>query len=91
MDKVMRELRLRRDRPLVRVNEEPSAVNGYAIGFVFADRVHGGFEYDFYCRSPLDALDWVRQTAGKTWVTTEHLEQFADLALSRFDPPRKAA
>ncbi|HXI14748.1 MAG TPA: hypothetical protein VNM48_00155 [Chloroflexota bacterium] len=40
--------------------------------------------YDLTPSSSGDALRWIEHLAQKTWVTKEHLEQFARLAASHF-------
>lgn len=49
--------------------------------YIFRDPANPGFTYDFKLRG--DALHWVAHMAQKRWVTTEHLEQFARLAMDR--------
>jgi hypothetical protein len=52
--------------------------------FVFRDEDHEGFRYDFRPTDALECMDWVAHMAGKSWVTTDHLEQFARLACQQF-------
>jgi len=62
--------------PLVWIEED-----GY---FVFRDEAHDGFRYDFKPDDATDAMHWVAHMARKSWVTTDHLEQFALLACQQF-------
>jgi hypothetical protein len=52
--------------------------------FIVRDEKLPGFRYDFDCESAGDGLRWVAHLAQKSWVTTEHLEQFASLAADLF-------
>lgn len=40
--------------------------------------------YDFTVGDPSRALRWIEHMAQKSWVTKEHLEQFARLAADKF-------
>lgn len=42
------------------------------------------FGYDFKVHDACDALSWVAHMAEKRWVSTEHLQQFAALAMKQF-------
>lgn len=52
------------------------AADGY---FVFYDPKSPGFEYDFKPTPSVPAIHWVAHMADKTWVTKEHLGEFAAL------------
>ncbi|MCU1196162.1 hypothetical protein JAK23_10805 [Stenotrophomonas maltophilia] len=43
--------------------------------------------YDFYCSGPLQAVEWIRQIAPKTWITKEHITVFSSLILEAFPQP----
>ena len=49
----------------------------------FYDRANPGFTYDFTLGGPMDALRWIRHMAPKQWVTKQHLELFAIIAIER--------
>jgi hypothetical protein len=57
-------------------------VDGY-----FEFHHEGRAVYDFRVIDQGDALRWIEHVAGKTWVTKEHLEQFARLAATHFGAP----
>lgn len=57
--------------------------------FIVRDEKLPGFRYDFSCKSAGDALRWAAHLAGKTWVTTEHLVQFAEVAADHFGARRR--
>lgn len=57
--------------------------------FIVRDEKAPGFRYDFTCRDLADAVCWVEHLAAKTWITTEHLQQFAALALMTFKGKRR--
>lgn len=44
---------------------------------------------DYACRDAGDALGWIAHMAEKTWVTNEHIEQFAVLAMQQFGIRRR--
>lgn len=48
--------------------------------FIVRDEKAPGFRYDFQCKSKGEALTWLAHLAEKSWITKEHLEQFALLA-----------
>lgn len=64
-----------RASPLVQLQAD-----GY---FVFHDRKNGG-TYDFKPTDAADCLRWICHMNEKSWVTPDHIEQFALLACDRF-------
>lgn len=57
--------------------------------FIVRDEKLPGARYDFDCRDVGDALCWVEHLAAKSWITTEHLQQFAALAIAQFGVSRR--
>ena len=57
--------------------------------FIVRDERAPGFRYDFRCKNAMDALRWAADLAEKKWITTEHIEQFALLAIETFSRGRK--
>jgi hypothetical protein len=48
--------------------------------------IHGPFEYEIElarCATAVAILQWVRHLSEKTWVTTEMIERFVDVASGR--------
>lgn len=56
---------------------------------VFRDPDNESFRYDFALPSAGSALRWISHMAKKTWVTKEHLEQFAALVADEFEIPHQ--
>ncbi len=52
--------------------------------YTFHDRTQKGFPYEFTCKSSLAALSWIAHMAEKNWVTLDHIEIFAGLALEDY-------
>lgn len=55
--------------------------------YVFTDPKNPGFTYeitDELCKSPSRAIGWIAHMGGKSWVTDQHLRQFAELAAEHF-------
>lgn len=57
--------------------------------FIVRDEKLPGARYEFDCRDRGDALCWVEHLAAKTWITTEHLHQFAALVIQHFGVRRR--
>lgn len=57
--------------------------------FIVRDEKAPGMRYDFQCKNAGEALTWVEHLAEKNWITTEHLGQFASLAIATFGVRRK--
>lgn len=56
----------------------------YTKDGAFEFYVDGAFYYDLTVRDAMDCLHWIICLGDKTWVTKEHLEQFANLAFQSF-------
>lgn len=52
--------------------------------FIVRDERTPGMRYDFRCKGAGEALAWVEHLSEKSWITTEHLQQFASLAIAAF-------
>lgn len=52
--------------------------------FIVRDEKLPGFRYDFACKSAGEALRWTVHLSTKSWITKEHLEQFAGIAADHF-------
>lgn len=88
LDEVMQRIERDRSRPLAKLQER---LPDGRIAVEIFDRERGDQpQYDFYCRDPRQALEFVRQLAGKQWVTKRHLEVFASLMLRAFPEGREA-
>lgn len=88
LDEVMQRLERDRSRPLAKLQER---LPDGRIAVEIFDRERGDQpHYDFYCRDPRQALEFVRQLAGKQWVTKRHLEVFASLMLHAFPEGQEA-
>ncbi|QGL63118.1 hypothetical protein FEO87_07605 [Stenotrophomonas maltophilia] len=76
----------RHARPLVRLQER---LSDGRVAVEIYDRTRPGEEptYDFYCSGPLQAVEWIRQVAPKTWITKEHITVFSSLILEAFPQP----
>lgn len=68
----------------------PPLVKRDGDGYVFLADGGPGWDYDISDAACLDAgsaLRWIEHLAPKSWVTVEHLEQFARLAAEHFKAP----
>ena len=65
-----------------RLNTPPQLVRVSGDHFEFLK--DGVVVYDCDASNTGDALRWIEHIAPKTWVTKEHLEQFARLVASKF-------
>lgn len=69
---------------------KPPLVKRDGAGYVFLADGGPGWDYDISDAACLDAgsaLRWIEHLAPKSWVTVEHLEQFARLAAEHFKAP----
>lgn len=74
----------------IAINSPPVLVKRESDGYVFLADGGPGWDYDISDAACLDAgsaLRWIEHLAPKTWVTVEHLEQFARLAAEHFKAP----
>lgn len=86
VEEALARLQQRRAHPLVKMLER---LPDGRVAFEFYDRTreHDSPMYDFYCSGPLQAVEWIRQVAPKTWITKEHITVFSSLILEAFPQP----
>lgn len=68
---------------LTSVRQPPVLVKLEGEFFVFLRPEQPHFYYDFKCNGPASAIGWFMHMAEKSWVTKEHLRQFADLLMQK--------
>jgi len=71
-------------KPISQLNQRPRLPAVVREAGAFEFYVEGRMVYDFEALAPGDALRWIEHLAGKPWVTTQHLREFARLAAEHF-------